>query len=152
WIQPGKVFWSWLAGGREAGESLSMQKGYVDYAAAHGWPYVLVDAGWYFDPNWDYDPTWETTSWIPQLVRYAKARDVRIQVWMHYDELDTEAERQDRLALLERWGVTAVKIDFMNSDAQQMYQWYDQILPELAQHHLMVNFHGSTIPHGIQRT
>ncbi|GAB3875935.1 hypothetical protein GCM10029964_021480 [Kibdelosporangium lantanae] len=152
WIQPGKVFWSWLAGGREAGESLSMQKGYVDYAAAHGWPYVLVDAGWYFDPNWDYDPTWETTSWIPQLTRYANARNVKIQVWMHYDELDTDAERQTRLALLERWGVKAVKIDFMNADGQAIYQWYDQILPELAQHHLMVNFHGSTIPHGLQRT
>lgn len=152
WIKPGKVFWSWLAGGREAGESLTLQKGYVDYAAQHGWPYVLVDAGWYFDPNWDYDPNWETTSWIPDLVRYARARNVKIQVWMHFQELDTEAERQDRLALLERWGVAAVKIDFMNSDSQDRFRWYDQILPELAQHHLMVNFHGSTIPHGIQRT
>jgi alpha-glucosidase len=152
WIKPGKVFWSWLAGGREAGESLSMQKTYVNYAAAHDWPYVLVDAGWYFDPNWDYDPNWETTSWIPQLVQYAKARNVKIQVWMHFDELDTEAERQTRLALLEHWGVAGVKIDFMNSDSQDRFRWYDQILPELAQHHLMVNFHGSTIPHGIQRT
>jgi alpha-glucosidase len=152
WIKPGKVFWSWLAGGREAGQSLSMQKGYVDYAAAHGWPYVLVDAGWYFDPNWDYDPTWETTSWIPQLVAYAKARGVRIQTWVHFDELDTEQERASRLALFERWGVAGLKIDFMDSDSQDRFQWYDQILPELARHHLMVNFHGSTIPHGIQRT
>ncbi len=152
WIRPGKVFWSWLAGGREAGESLSMQKGYVDYAAAHGWPYVLVDAGWYFDPNWDYDPTWETTSWIPQLVQYAKARNVKIQVWVHFNELDTEEERATRLALFERWGVAGLKIDFMDSDSQDRFRWYDQILPELAQHHLMVNFHGSTIPHGIQRT
>jgi alpha-glucosidase len=152
WIRPGKVFWSWLAGGREAGQSLAMQKGYVDYAAAHGWPYVLVDAGWYFDPNWDYDPAWETTSWIPQLVTYAKARGVRIQTWVHYNELDTEAERASRLALFERWGVAALKIDFMDSDSQERFRWYDQILPELAQHHLMVNFHGSTLPHGIQRT
>ncbi|MEV4318006.1 glycoside hydrolase family 97 catalytic domain-containing protein [Actinocrispum sp. NPDC049592] len=152
WIRPGKVFWSWLAGGREAGESLSMQKGYVDYAAAHGWPYVLVDAGWYFDPNWDYDPTWETTSWIPQLVQYAKARNVKIQVWVHFNELDTEEERATRLALFERWGVAGLKIDFMDSDSQDRFRWYDQILPELARHHLMVNFHGSTIPHGIQRT
>ncbi|TCO50912.1 glycoside hydrolase family 97 catalytic domain-containing protein [Actinocrispum wychmicini] len=152
WVKPGKVFWSWLAGGREAGQSLAMQKGYVDYAATHGWPYVLVDAGWYFDPNWDYDPNWETTSWIPELVRYAQARNVKIQVWMHFGELDTEAERQSRLALLQRWGVAGVKIDFMNSDSQDRFRWYDQILPELAEHRLMVNFHGSTIPHGVQRT
>ncbi|TWP52597.1 alpha-glucosidase [Lentzea tibetensis] len=152
WIKPGKVFWSWLAGGREAGQSLALQKEYVDYAAAHGWPYALVDAGWYFDPNWDYDPAWEKTSWIPDLVAYAKARGVKIHLWVHYDELDTAAERATRLALFESWGISGLKIDFMDSDGQDRYRWYDQILPETAQHHLMVNFHGSTIPHGLQRT
>ncbi|HEX8867928.1 MAG TPA: glycoside hydrolase family 97 catalytic domain-containing protein [Lentzea sp.] len=152
WIEPGKVFWSWLAGGREAGQSLAMQKQYVDYAAQHGWPYALVDAGWYFDPNWDYDPSWEQTSWIPQLVSYAAARGVKIHLWIHYDELDTPAESAARLALFEKWGIAGVKIDFMDSDGQDRYRWYDRILAETAQHHLLVNFHGSTIPHGLQRT
>ncbi|MEU0880362.1 glycoside hydrolase family 97 catalytic domain-containing protein [Lentzea sp. NPDC005914] len=152
WIEPGKVFWSWLAGGREAGQSLAMQKQYVDYAAQHGWPYALVDAGWYFDPNWDYDPTWEQTSWIPSLVSYAAARGVKIHLWIHYDELDTPAESASRLALFEKWGIAGVKIDFMDSDGQDRYRWYDRILAETAAHHLLVNFHGSTIPHGLQRT
>jgi hypothetical protein len=152
WIKPGAVFWSWLAGGREAGQSLKLQKEYVDYAAAHGWPNVLVDAGWYFDPNWDYDPAWETTSWIPDLVSYARARGVRIHLWVHFDELDTAAERASRLALFERWGIAGLKIDFMDSDAQERFRWYDQILPETAAHRLLINFHGSTIPHGTQRT
>jgi len=152
WIQPGKVFWSWLAGGREAGQSLSMQQGYVDYAAAHGWPYVLVDAGWYFDPNWNYDPTWETTSWIPQLVAYARARGVKVLTWIHFNELDTAEERAARLPLFERWGVAGLKVDFMDSESQERLRWYDQILPEAAAHHLTLNFHGSTIPHGIHRT
>jgi alpha-glucosidase len=152
WIRPGKVFWSWLAGGREAGQSLRLQKTYVDYAAAHGWPYVLVDAGWYFDPNWEYDPAWERTSWIPDLVRYAAARRVDVQVWIHYDELDTAAERAVRLPLLRSWGVTGLKIDFMDSDAQERFRWYDQVLADTARHRLLVNFHGSTLPHGIHRT
>ncbi|WP_045310207.1 glycoside hydrolase family 97 catalytic domain-containing protein [Lentzea aerocolonigenes] len=152
WIEPGKVFWSWLAGDREAGQSLAMQKQYVDYAAQHGWPYALVDAGWYFDPNWDYDPSWEQTSWIPSLVSYAAARGVKIHLWIHYDELDTPAESAARLALFEKWGIAGVKIDFMDSDGQDRYRWYDRILAETAQHHLLVNFHGSTIPHGLQRT
>ncbi len=152
WIRPGAVFWSWLAGGREAGQSLTTQKRYVDYAAAHGWPYALVDAGWYFDPNWDYDPTWETTSWIPELIRYANARKVRILLWIHFNELDTAEERASRLALFQRWGAAGLKIDFMDSDAQERFAWYDQILPETAAHRLTVNFHGSTLPHGIHRT
>lgn len=152
WIRPGSVFWSWLAGSREAGQSLKIQRTYVDYAAAHGWPYVLVDAGWYLDPNWDYDPTWETTSWIPDLIRYAAARRVKVLLWVHYGELDTGEERARRLALFERWGAAGLKIDFMDSDGQERLRWYDQILPETAKHHLLVNFHGSAIPRGLHRT
>jgi hypothetical protein len=151
-IKPGNVFWSWLAGGRDAGQSITLQKQYVDYAAAHGWPYALVDAGWYFDPNWEYDPSWETTSWIPDLIRYAAARRVKILLWVHYDELNTAEERAVRLPLFRRWGAAGLKIDFMDSDAQERFRWYDQILPETAANHLMVNFHGSTLPHGIHRT
>ncbi|HMC72659.1 MAG TPA: glycoside hydrolase family 97 catalytic domain-containing protein, partial [Mycobacteriales bacterium] len=152
WVKPGKAFWSWLAGGREAGQSLKIQQGYVDYAAAHGWPYVVVDAGWNRDPNWDPDPTWEQTSWLPDLVRYGAARNVKIMAWIHFSDLDTEEERARRLPLFEKWGLVGLKIDFMDSDAQERYRWYDQILPETAAHHLMVNFHGSTIPHGMMRT
>ena len=152
WIQPGKAFWSWLAGGRDAGQSLKIQKGYVDFAAAHGWPYVVVDAGWNRDPNWDPDPTWEQTSWLPELVRYGRARNVKIMTWIHFEDLDTAEERARRLPLFEKWGIVGLKIDFMDSDAQERYRWYDQILPETAAYHLMINFHGSTIPHGIHRT
>jgi alpha-glucosidase len=152
WIKPGTVFWSWLAGGREAGESEKIQKTYVDYAAAHGWPYILVDAGWYFDPNWLYDPTWEQTSWIPDLVRYARARNVKVITWIHYNELDAPEERAARLPLFEKWGVAGLKIDFMNSESQAVLRWYDQIMSGAAEHHLMIDFHGSTIPKGTQRT
>jgi len=152
WIEPGKAFWSWLAGGREAGQSRKIQQGYVDYAAAHGWPYVVVDAGWNRDPNWDPDPKWEQTSWLPDLVRYGAARNVKIWTWIHFSDLQTEEQRARRLPLFESWGIVGLKIDFMDSDAQERYRWYDQILPETAAHHLMVNFHGSTIPHGMMRT
>jgi alpha-glucosidase len=154
WIQPGKVLWNWLAGGRAAQQSLTRQQEYVDFAAAHGWPYVLVDAGWYFDPNqWDVtDPNWQTNSWMPQLVQYAKPKGVNILVWIHFRDLDTAQERAQWLPTLEQWGVRGVKIDFMDSEAQERLAWYDQILPETAAHHLLVDFHGSTLPHGIQRT
>ncbi|MFI7294581.1 glycoside hydrolase family 97 catalytic domain-containing protein [Streptomyces sp. NPDC050121] len=154
WIRPGTVLWTWLAGGRPAGQSLAAQKAYVDYAAERGWPYEAVDSGWYFKKDeWDVtDPDWQTTSWMPELVEYARAKGVGIVVWIHQRDLDTPEERAQWLPTLERWGVKGVKIDFMNSEAQSMLQWYDSILPETAAHHLMVDFHGSTIPKGIQRT
>ncbi|MEU1181191.1 glycoside hydrolase family 97 catalytic domain-containing protein [Streptomyces sp. NPDC005820] len=154
WIRPGTVLWTWLAGGRTAGQSLAAQKAYVDYAAERGWPYEAVDSGWYFKKDeWDVtDPDWPATSWMPELVRYARDKGVGIIVWIHQRDLDTPEERALWLPTLERWGVKGVKIDFMNSEARSMLQWYDAILPETAAHHLMVDFHGSTIPKGVQRT
>ncbi|WP_405468219.1 glycoside hydrolase family 97 catalytic domain-containing protein [Streptomyces canus] len=154
WIRPGTVLWTWLAGGREAGQSLTAQKAFVDYAAQRNWPYEAVDAGWYFKTDeWDTtDPNWQTNSWMPELVDYARAKGVGIIVWIHQRDLDTPEERAQWLPTLEKWGVKGVKIDFMNSEAQPMLQWYDAILKETATHHLMIDFHGSTIPKGIQRT
>lgn len=154
WIRPGTVLWTWLAGGREAGQSLAAQQAYVDYAAQRHRPYEAVDAGWYYRPGeWDVtNPDWQTESWLPELVRYARAKGVGIIVWIHQRDLDTPEERALWLPTLEKWGVKGVKIDFMNSEAQPMLRWYDTILAETAAHHLMVDFHGSTIPKGIQRT
>jgi alpha-glucosidase len=154
WIRPGTALWTWLAGGRPAGQSLAAQKAYVDYAAERGWPYEAVDAGWYFPSDaWDTtDPDWQTNSWMPELVEYARAKGVGIIVWIHQRDLDTAEERGRWLPTLERWGVKGVKIDFMDSEAQATLRWYDAILPETAAHHLLVNFHGSTIPKGMQRT
>ncbi|MGR4849227.1 glycoside hydrolase family 97 catalytic domain-containing protein [Streptomyces sp. LARHCF252] len=154
WIKPGTALWTWLAGGRPAGQSLAAQKAYVDYAAERGWPYEAADAGWYFKADaWDTtDPDWQTNSWMPELVEYARAKGVGIIVWIHQRDLDTAEERARWLPTLERWGVQGIKIDFMDSEAQATLKWYDAILPETAAHHLLVNFHGSTIPKGIQRT
>ncbi|MCP2250646.1 glycoside hydrolase family 97 catalytic domain-containing protein [Lentzea aerocolonigenes] len=146
WIKPGPAVWTWLAGGRTAQQDLAKQKEFVDYAAARGWPYVVVDAGWYDDPNW------RQTSFIPELVRYAKARNVGIHTWVRFSSVDTPEKRADYLPWLQRWGVRGLKIDFMDSDGQERYRWYDEILPETARMHFLVNFHGATLPHGVHRT
>lgn len=140
WIEPGKVAWSWMDGGHEAQRSLEKQKSMVDYAAEHGWQYTLVDDGW------------NTTDWMPELTAYAKERGVKILLWLNYADVDTADEQKAMFDKLADWGVVGVKIDFMDSDQQVRYQWYDGILKETAARHLLVDFHGSTIPHGIQRT
>ncbi|WHT21385.1 glycoside hydrolase family 97 catalytic domain-containing protein [Crossiella sp. CA-258035] len=93
-----------------------------------------------------------TTGWVPELTRYARARNVDVLLWFHWQRLDTQQERDTQFTLITGWGVKGVKIDFMESDSQARYQWYDQALADTARHRLMVNFHGSTIPHGLART
>lgn len=138
WIHPGKVAWSWLSE-HSSPSDFERQKDFVDFAAANGWSAVLVDEGW-------------SAAWVPTLVRYARARGVEILLWFHWNRLDTAEERDTVLPLVKSWGVRGVKLDFMESDTQARYQWYDAVLAKTAELRLMVNFHGSTIPHGLART
>jgi alpha-glucosidase len=138
WIHPGKVAWSWLSG-HDSPSNVQRQREFVDFAARNHWPYVLVDEGW-------------DASWVPSLVAYARERHVDILLWFHWSKLDTAAKREAILPMVKAWGVKGVKVDFMESDSQARYQWYDAILADTERLHLMVNFHGATIPHGLART
>jgi hypothetical protein len=89
---------------------------------------------------------------VPELTRYARARGVEVILWFHWTRLDTAEERDTVLPQVRSWGVRGVKLDFMESDTQARYQWYDAVLAKTAELRLMVNFHGSTIPHGLART
>jgi alpha-glucosidase len=138
WIRPGRVAWSWWSNSRSPGE-LATQQYYVDFAAARGWEYVLVDEGW--------DP-----AWIPQLVAYARERGVGILLWARQSALATPARMSAAFELWESWGVAGIKLDFIGSDRQRTMRWYDEVARRTAALHLLVNFHGTTVPRGIQRT
>ena len=49
-------------------------------------------------------------------------------------------------------GVAGVKIDFFAGDKQETMEYCIDLLECAARHHLLVNFHGATIPRGWQRT
>jgi hypothetical protein len=138
WIRPGKVAWSWLSE-HDSPSNAQRQRAYVDFAARNRIPYVLVDEGW-------------SDTWVPDLVRYANAKHVDILLWFHWSKLDTPSKRIAELTRVKGWGVKGVKIDFMESDSQARYRWYDDTLADTAKLQLMVNFHGATIPHGLART
>ncbi|MDP9794893.1 hypothetical protein J2S43_003405 [Catenuloplanes nepalensis] len=138
WVRPGLVAWSWLSEHASPADPVR-QRQYIYFAARNGWPYVLIDEGW-------------NASWVPETVRYARARGVDVLLWLHWTALDTPQERETMLPLLKSWGVAGLKIDFMDSDSQERFRWYDEILPATAALRLMVNFHGATTPRGMQRT
>jgi alpha-glucosidase len=138
WVHPGRVSWSWWSDS-DSPRSLETQKKYVDYAAKLGWEYTLVDRGW-------------QREWMPELVEYANERGVGIIAWLVWYDVNTEAKREVVLSQLKSWGVSGVKVDYMNSDRQQRMEWYDKILEATADYELMINFHGSTVPKGQRHT
>ncbi|MGN5632337.1 glycoside hydrolase family 97 catalytic domain-containing protein [Streptomyces sp. AC154] len=138
WIRPGMDDWSWLSDGSSPSD-FDRQKDFVDYAAGHGLEYTLVDAGW-------------QESWVPELVRYARAKGVDVLLWFAWSDLKTQVQRDTWMTKLKAWGVAGVKVDYMDSDSQSTFQWYDAILKDTAKYKLMIDFHGATIPRGLQRT
>ncbi len=138
WIRPGRVAWSWWSDSGSP-RRLETQRAYVDAAAERGWEYVLVDEGW--------DP-----AWMPELVRYAADRGVRILLWTHWRELRDPARRARLLDRWAGWGVAGVKADFLQSDKPRRIAVYDAIARAAARRRLVVSFHGCTLPRGLQRT
>ncbi|GAA2238201.1 hypothetical protein GCM10010401_08030 [Rarobacter faecitabidus] len=140
WIKTGVSAWAWNTNRDGAAmSSLAVQKRFVDMAYKHGWTQYVIDEGW-------------QESWVPELIQYANARGVEINVWFHSNRLWTKDQRIEWFSKLKQWGANGIKVDFMESDSQATFQWYDDILKETAEYHLTVNFHGSTIPRGWQRT
>jgi hypothetical protein len=101
---------------------------------------------------------------IEDAVAYAKAKGVKPMIWYNSSvgwidgaptpkfRLNKAEDREREFAWLERIGVVGVKIDFFSGDTQQNMDYCIDLLESAARHHLLVNFHGATVPRGWQRT
>lgn len=138
WIKPDTVAWSWLTE-HSSPSNEARQRQYVDFAARNGWGYVLIDEGW-------------QESWTPGVVAYAKSKGVQVILWFNSSNLWTAAQRDAWLPKIKSWGVAGVKVDFIYELTQPTLQWYDAVLAQTANLQLMIDFHGSGTPRGVQRT
>ena len=153
-IKPGISSWSWVLL-KDDSTVFNVQKRFIDYAADMKWDYCLVDAEW--DKRIGYEKTAE-------LAAYAKKKDIGLILWYNSagtwntvpftprNMLLTKESRVTEFAKLEKMGVKGVKIDFFGGDGQSFVQYYQDILQDASDHHILVNFHGATLPRGLQRT
>ena len=151
WIKPGKASWNWWvddvdADGKPAFTTENMKR-YVDFSAASGFPYMLLDAGW----SAPHDITRLNGKVdVPELCRYAATKNVKVWIWLY--STSVMDQMKEAFPLYEKWGVAGVKIDFINRDDQRGVQFYYDTAREAAAHHIMVDFHGTRTPWGINRT
>ncbi|HEY9048247.1 MAG TPA: glycoside hydrolase family 97 catalytic domain-containing protein [Ohtaekwangia sp.] len=153
WIKPGRSSWSWWSAGATT-KDFNIQKEYIDFTASMQWEYTLIDAGW---------PEMKGGT-MEDLVKYANTKHVGVVLWYHSGmgrEKDTLSyanlmafpdERKKEFEKLQAWGVKGIKVDFFDSDKQPVMQRYMDILRDAAAYKIMVNFHGSTLPRGWERT
>ncbi len=152
WIKPGMCAWDHWWSGEVKVDNETIKK-YIDLASEMGWPYQLIDWQWYGMFN---KPEADITKVAPQLdmpgiLAYAKQKNVKCWLWLYYSDVN-RSDFDKACALYESWGIAGVKIDFMDSDDQEMVNWYHRVVKTAAAHHLMVDFHGAYKPDGFRRT
>lgn len=157
WIKPGMATWNWWSGFQSARDYNRMLP-FIDLASTQNYAYALIDAEW--------DKM--TNGSIPQLVTYANTKNVKLWIWYNSggplnagsyannisprDLMHIKSIRRDEFQKIKNWGVVGIKVDFFMSDKQDIMKYYIDLLKDAADFELMVNFHGSTIPRGWQRT
>ncbi|NLZ19082.1 MAG: glycoside hydrolase family 97 protein [Bacteroidales bacterium] len=154
WVKPGKVAWDWwndwnISGVPfRAGINTDTYKYYIDFAAAHGIEYVILDEGWAVNLKADLFQVVPEID-LPGIVDYANSKGVGIILWAGYWAMNRDIEGICKH--FSGMGVKGFKIDFMNRDDQQMVQFYTEVAETAARHHLLVDFHGAFKPSGLQR-
>ncbi len=154
WIHPGVVSWVYWAYNHGSND-FNIIKKYVDMAVVLGLQYVLIDAEW---------DTMRDGKTIEDAVAYAHQKFVNPIIWYNSSvgwvdgaptpkyRLNKAEDREREFAWCERIGVAGVKIDFFSGDDQRNMDYCLDLLECAARHHLLVNFHGATVPRGWQRT
>jgi alpha-glucosidase len=153
WVKPGVMAWDhWWTG--DTVMDTATIKEYIQLAADMGWPYQLIDWGWYGESN---RPEADITKAIDgldmaEVRRFAQEKNVRLWLWLHWTDVDRNDAYTQAFPLYKQWGIAGVKIDFMDRDDQEMVQWYEKITRAAAENELMINFHGAFKTSGFDRT
>ncbi|MCI5080587.1 MAG: glycoside hydrolase family 97 protein [Saprospiraceae bacterium] len=153
-IESGLASWSWVLL-KDDFTNYETSRKFIDYASNMNWPYCLIDADWDWKIGYDR---------MQELVDYAAEKNVKILLWYNSSgswnsttytpksKLVNAEERRAEFARLQKMGVAGCKVDFFGGDGQSMIAYYHDILKDAADHQLLLNFHGATLPRGWHRT
>lgn len=153
WIEPGKSAWADWSNNFAAnvdfkpGMNTATMNHYIEFAAAHHLEYFIVDGGWYQDE--DILKSIPEIN-LPEILAHAKERGVKIILWIHWEP--TQKQMDTAFPIYEKWGVSGVKVDFMNRDDQEMVNFYHRVVSTAAKYHLVIDLHGAYKPTGLRRT
>ena len=155
WVKPGKAAWDWWCDWSmygvdfKAGVNSDTYKYYVDFASKFGLEYVLIDAGWSDYDNADLFAVTPALD-LKSVVDYAKSKNIGIFLWAGYAAFnkDIEAVCKHYSAM----GIKGFKVDFMDRDDQTIVNFHLRAAEITARYQLMLDFHGTYKPTGLQRT
>ena len=152
WIMPGKVNWDWWNHWTvwdvdfETGINNDTYKYIIDCASKFGVEYILLDEGWNKRVQ---DPfTTRDEIDVKELVEYGAKKKVGIVLWLSWLTVE---QHMDLIPFYAKMGVKGLKIDFMDHSDQWMVNFYERVARECAKNKLLVDFHGSFKPAGLEQ-
>jgi hypothetical protein len=154
WIKPGLVSWNYWSSNHGT-KDYKIVCDFADLAASMDWPYTLLD--------WEWDAMSNGGN-LDDAVKYILSKGVKPLMWYNSggkhtgvtatprDRMLTHENRVEEFTKLKKMGVAGVKIDFFESEKQDMIKYYLDILDDAAKFEMMVYFHGCIVPRGWDRT
>ena len=155
WIKGGKSTWDWWNGVRlygvdfRAGINTETYKYHIDFAAKYGIEYVMLDDGWYPFHERNLLKPYESMN-IPELVKYAEERGVKLLLWAVGQTLLEQVE--EACEHYSKMGIAGFKVDFFDAQDQLLVQDIYRLAEVTAKHKLLIDFHGMYKPTGLSRT
>ena len=161
YIRPGRAGWTWVSGGF-LGQSVENMRRQIPALGELGWEYLIIDDGWehwpdkwgevkkladfgaehgvkliLWKPTADYQAAWQTKKFGPQdTIRGLLEPDYRRAFFQKAREA----------------GVAGLKVDFVEEYNLERVNIVRAILTDAAREELIINFHGSSKPSGLERT
>ena len=154
WVKPGKVAWDWWNAWNiygvdfKSGINTETYKYYIDFASSTGVEYIILDEGW--------SPVSEADLYkvVPEidldgLISYGASKNVGIILWAGFYPFQRDIEGYCKYYSSK--GVKGFKVDFMDSDDQQIPEFLEKSASIAAAYHLMMDYHGIYKPTGLSR-
>lgn len=87
---------------------------------------------------------------LKELVAYAKSKNIGLILWAGYYAFERDLEKICKH--YSELGIKGFKVDFMDRDDQQMVDFHYRGAEIAAKYHLMLDYHGTYKPTGMNRT
>ncbi|RJE74521.1 glycoside hydrolase family 97 protein [Reichenbachiella sp. MSK19-1] len=154
WIKLGLVSWNYWSNNHGT-KDYQIVTEFADLAAQMGWPYTLLD--------WEWDAMTNGGN-LDDALAYIHSKGVKPLIWYNSggdhtwvaatpkDRMLTHENRVAEFKKLKEKGIAGVKVDFFESEKQDMINYYLDIIEDAAEYEIMVYFHGCLVPRGWQRT
>lgn len=154
WVKPGVVSWNYWSSNHGTKDYKTVCA-FADLAATMDWPYTLLD--------WEWDAMGNGGN-LEDAAKYILSKGVKPLIWYNSggkhtyvsatprDRMLTHESRVEEFTKLKKMGFVGIKIDFFESEKQDMIAYYLDILEDAAPFELMIYYHGCLVPRGWART